>query len=50
MEPAIKSLLNYSEAVESVVGVTAKHREMLDQALQTFGIVPDYDLKMRHLF
>ena len=29
---------------EFVVCITAQHREMLDQALQIFGIVPDYDL------
>jgi UDP-N-acetylglucosamine 2-epimerase (non-hydrolysing) len=46
MAPVIKSLMNCSEEVESVVCVTAQHREMLDQALQTFGIVPDYDLNL----
>ena len=46
MAPVIKSLMNYSEEVESVVCVTAQHREMLDQALKIFGIVPDYDLNL----
>ena len=46
MAPVIKSLMNYSEKVESVVCVTAQHREMLDQALKIFGIVPDYDLNL----
>src|SRR5919112_4522513 len=46
MAPVIKSLMNYSEEVESVVCVTAQHREMLDQALNIFGIVPDYDLNL----
>ena len=46
MAPVIKSLMNCSEQVKSVVCVTAQHREMLDQALQTFGIVPDYDLNL----
>ena len=46
MAPVIKSLLNNPEKVESVVCVTAQHREMLDQALQSFGIVPDYDLNL----
>jgi len=46
MAPVIKSLMNYSEEVESVVCVTAQHREMLDQALRIFGIVPDYDLNL----
>ena len=30
--------------IESVVCVTAQHREMLDQVLELFGIKPDYDL------
>lgn len=46
MAPVIKSLMDYSEEVESVVCVTAQHREMLDQALKIFGIVPDYDLNL----
>ena len=46
MAPVINSLMNYSEEVESVVCVTAQHREMLDQVLQIFGIVPDYDLNL----
>ena len=29
-----------------VVCVTAQHRQMLDQVLETFGIVPDYDLNI----
>ena len=46
MAPVIKSLMNYSEQVESVVCVTAQHREMLDQVLEIFEIVPDYDLNL----
>jgi len=46
MAPVIKSLMNYSEEVKSVVCVTAQHREMLDQALEIFGIVPDYDFNL----
>jgi UDP-N-acetylglucosamine 2-epimerase (non-hydrolysing) len=30
--------------IETTVCVTAQHREMLDQVLGLFGIVPDYDL------
>src|SRR5688572_27772946 len=48
MAPVITSLMNSSEEVESVVCVTAQHREMLDQALQIFGIVPHYDLNLMH--
>ena len=29
-----------------VVAVTAQHREMLDQVLDLFQIVPDYDLRV----
>ncbi len=32
------------DAIESIVCVTAQHREMLDQVLDLFKIVPDYDL------
>ncbi len=32
------------ESLEVVVCVTAQHRQMLDQVLNTFGVVPDYDL------
>lgn len=32
--------------LESVVCVTAQHREMLDQVLELFEIVPDYDLNV----
>ena len=46
MAPVINSLMNYSEEVESVVCVTAQHREMLDQVLKIFGILPDYDLNL----
>ena len=46
MAPVIKSLTNYPEEIESIVCVTAQHREMLDQALNIFGIVPDYDLNL----
>ena len=42
----IISLANYPEEIKSVVCVTARHREMLDQALKTFGIIPDYDLNL----
>lgn len=30
--------------IQSIVTVTAQHREMLDKILNTFGIVPDFDL------
>ena len=43
MAPLIKELESRDE-IESVVCVTAQHREMLDQVLETFDIKPDYDL------
>ena len=33
-------------SLEVVVCVTAQHRQMLDQVLTTFGVVPDYDLNI----
>lgn len=44
MAPLILELEKYPEHIESVVCVTAQHREMLDQVLDVFKIVPDYDL------
>ena len=32
--------------IKTVVCVTAQHRQMLDQVLETFGVVPDYDLNI----
>ncbi len=32
--------------LDVVVTVTAQHRQMLDQVLSTFGVVPDYDLNI----
>ena len=34
------------ESIEPIVVVTAQHREMLDQVLETFNITPDYDLNI----
>lgn len=30
--------------IETIVCVTGQHRQMLDQVLKTFNVVPDYDL------
>lgn len=38
--------LNKNENIQSVVCVTAQHREMLDQVLELFDIKPDYDLAL----
>lgn len=43
MAPLVKELQTRKE-IESIVCVTAQHRQMLDQVLETFDIVPDYDL------
>lgn len=32
--------------INTVVCVTAQHRQMLDRVLETFGVVPDYDLNI----
>ena len=45
MAPLIKELETRKE-IESIVCVTAQHREMLDQVLNTFSIKPDYDLNI----
>ncbi|MCI9312297.1 MAG: UDP-N-acetylglucosamine 2-epimerase (non-hydrolyzing) [Erysipelotrichaceae bacterium] len=43
MAPLVKELQR-REKIKTIVCVTAQHRQMLDQVLQTFQIVPDYDL------
>lgn len=45
MAPLIHALAQDSE-IEARLCVTAQHREMLDQVLQLFAIVPDYDLNI----
>jgi UDP-N-acetylglucosamine 2-epimerase (non-hydrolysing) len=45
MAPVIKELQKVKE-IETVVVVTAQHREMLDQVLHLFRIKPDYDLDL----
>lgn len=43
MAPVVKEL-EAREGIESIVCVTAQHRDMLDQVLEVFKIKPDYDL------
>ena len=43
MAPVLKQLSD-SSSIESIVCITAQHREMLDQVLELFDIIPDYDL------
>ena len=38
--------LKTRKTIETIVCVTAQHRQMLDQVLKTFNIVPDYDLNI----
>lgn len=45
MAPLVKELEKRKE-IESIVCVTAQHREMLDQVLATFNIKPNYDLNI----
>ena len=45
MAPLVKELESREE-FDSVVCVTAQHRQMLDQVLSAFQIVPDYDLNI----
>jgi UDP-N-acetylglucosamine 2-epimerase (non-hydrolysing) len=45
MAPLVKAL-NAAEGIEAKVCVTAQHREMLDQVLDLFEIVPEYDLNI----
>src|SRR5258708_17372619 len=44
MARLIAGMAAQPEVFASKVCVTAQHRRMLDQTLQLFGIVPDYDL------
>ena len=46
LSPVVKVLEKYHENVESIVCVTAQHREMLDQVLDAFQIKPDFDLQV----
>lgn len=45
MAPLVKKL-NAEPDIESVLCVTAQHREMLDQVLELFELKPDYDLNI----
>ncbi|MBC5815836.1 MAG: UDP-N-acetylglucosamine 2-epimerase (non-hydrolyzing) [Candidatus Eremiobacteraeota bacterium] len=44
MAPVVAALKNAAPAVETIVCVTAQHRQMLDDLLDLFKIKPDYDL------
>lgn len=44
MAPLVLELQQQKETIETITVVTAQHRQMLDQVLETFKVVPDYDL------
>ena len=46
MCPLVLEMRKYPDYIQPIVAVTAQHREMLDQVLDLFGIVPDYDLNI----
>ena len=46
MAPLVKALQSRKDAFETIVCVTAQHREMLDQVLEIFDIKPEYDLNI----
>ncbi|MET0625886.1 MAG: UDP-N-acetylglucosamine 2-epimerase (non-hydrolyzing) [Pyrinomonadaceae bacterium] len=46
MAPVIRELARRAGRVRSRVCATAQHREMLDQVLSVFRVVPDYDLDL----
>lgn len=45
MCPLVKELKK-RDAFQVTVCVTAQHRQMLDQVLETFDVIPDYDLNI----
>lgn len=46
LAPVIIELKKYPSAIETIICVTAQHREMLDQVLDAFEIDPDIDLDL----
>lgn len=46
MAPLVFELQKHPEQFESIVTVTAQHRQMLDQVLNIFNITPDHDLNI----
>ena len=46
MAPLVKELEAHSDKIETIVCITAQHRQMLDQVLEIFDIEPDYDLNI----
>lgn len=48
MAPVIQEFMKYPEIFFTSVCVTGQHRELLDQVLVSFGIIPDHDLDIMH--
>lgn len=46
MCPLVNELKARPDEFDAIVCVTGQHREMLDQVLRVFNVVPDYDLKI----
>ena len=46
MAPLVKQFLKHGDLFDTKVCVTAQHREMLDQVLDFFKIIPDFDLDL----
>ncbi|MGN0956823.1 non-hydrolyzing UDP-N-acetylglucosamine 2-epimerase [Megasphaera sp.] len=44
MAPVVLELQKHADRIQTIVAVTAQHRQMLDQVLDLFQITPDYDL------
>ena len=46
MAPVIKLFKDHNNIFNTKIAVTAQHRQMLDQVLNVFDILPDYDLNL----
>ena len=49
MCPLVKEFQKHPSEFETIVCVTGQHREMLDQVLKIFDVIPDYDLNIMRL-
>ena len=46
MAPVINEIKKHKDTIRSMICVTAQHRELLDQVLELFNIIPDFDLNI----
>lgn len=46
MAPVVLEMKKFPNQIEPIVCVTGQHRDMLDQVLRLFDIVPDFDLEI----